>query len=367
MRVLITTDPIGGVWQFTQELASGLLGKGFGVALVVLGGTPSIAQQASCNRLAATYGDNFLLEVLGAPLEWMPKNERAYRAAESSLLRICEKFSADVLHANQFCFGALPLRIPKIVTAHSDVLSWADHCRGGRLEESDWLRHYERLVTEGLNGADVVSAPTEWMLRALARNLALPRRTSVIANGRTISQPNNAERRMRAITAGRLWDEAKDVGLLNGISSPFQIVAAGDCKDQSEGRSFGLNGVKLLGPLCEEELLARFCESAIYICTSRYEPFGLAPLEAALCGCAVVARDIASLREVWADSALYFSDQASLSALLHQLYANPEDLKAAQVSSSRRAQRFTAERMVEAYSSLYAEIHQEAEATAYVA
>ena len=55
----------------------------------------------------------------------------------------------------------------------------------------------------------------------------------------------------------------------------------------------------MLGPLAEEDLLALFQESAIYLCTSRYEPFGLAPLEAALCGCAVVANDIESLREVW--------------------------------------------------------------------
>ena len=367
MRVLITTDPIGGVWPFAQELASGLLGKGFGVALAVLGGVPSAAHQAQCARLASTYGERFWWEVLGAQLEWMPENEAAYCAAEESLVRLCNEFGADVLHANQFCFGALPLQIPKIVTAHSDVLSWADHCRGGKLEASAWLRRYERLVTEGLEGADAVIAPTDWMLGALALNFTLPRRTHVIANGRTLLTQRCGERQLQAITAGRLWDEAKDVGFLIGVSSPFPILAAGDCKDESARRLPDRNGITWLGRLCEEELLARFRESAIYICTSRYEPFGLAPLEAALCGCAVVARDIASLREVWANGALYFSDQASLSAVLHRLYANPNHLKGAQTNSLRRARHFTAERMVDAYASLFVEMHQEAEARAYVA
>jgi len=37
-----------------------------------------------------------------------------------------------------------------------------------------------------------------------------------------------------------------------------------------------------------------------------YEPFGLAPLEAALSRCAIVANDIPSLREVWGSAAMYF-------------------------------------------------------------
>ena len=49
-----------------------------------------------------------------------------------------------------------------------------------------------------------------------------------------------------------------------------------------------------------------FRQSAIYLCASRYEPFGLAPLEAALCGCALVLRDLPSLREIWGNSALFF-------------------------------------------------------------
>jgi glycosyltransferase involved in cell wall biosynthesis len=84
-----------------------------------------------------------------------------------------------------------------------------------------------------------------------------------------------------------------------------------------------------------------------------YEPFGLAPLEAALCGCAVVANDIPSLREVWADSALYFQNRESLSCLLQKLSTDYDFLGQAQIRSQLRARHFTAQRMAAAYLGLF--------------
>ena len=60
------------------------------------------------------------------------------------------------------------------------------------------------------------------------------------------------------------------------------------------------------GELSESEMRELLSRAAIYIATSKYEPFGLAPLEAALSRCAIVANDIPSLREIWGDAALYF-------------------------------------------------------------
>ncbi len=93
-------------------------------------------------------------------------------------------------------------------------------------------------------------------------------------------------------------------------------------------------------------------QSKIYLCTSIYEPFGLAPLEAALCGCAVVANDIPSLREVWSDGALFFNCPESLADVMHTLQ-DPDELRQARARSSRRAQWFTAARMTEAYLAVF--------------
>jgi glycosyltransferase involved in cell wall biosynthesis len=109
----------------------------------------------------------------------------------------------------------------------------------------------------------------------------------------------------------------------------------------------------LLGSLPQSSLLALLAHSSIYIATSIYEPFGIAPLEAALCGCAVVANDIASLREVWGDDALYFDGPRSLSMLLQQLNRDEQQLAQARQRSFARAHELTAHRMADGYEALY--------------
>jgi glycosyltransferase involved in cell wall biosynthesis len=128
-----------------------------------------------------------------------------------------------------------------------------------------------------------------------------------------------------------------------------------------------IGNARLLGWLEEEQLLALFRRSAVYLSTALYEPFGLAPLEAALCGCAVVAYDIPSLREVWGDAALFFENAASLQVLLARLAERPEELAAAQNRSSLRARQLTADRMVDAYLALFRQALLGREALTHVA
>jgi glycosyltransferase involved in cell wall biosynthesis len=114
--------------------------------------------------------------------------------------------------------------------------------------------------------------------------------------------------------------------------------------------------LQALGILNEQALFAVFGSSSIYIAASRYEPFGLAPLEAALCGCAVVARDIPSLREVWGDAAAYFSDADGLERLLGFLAEDPAALRQAQIAAMEHARRYTAERMATEYVEIYSDL-----------
>ncbi len=103
----------------------------------------------------------------------------------------------------------------------------------------------------------------------------------------------------------------------------------------------------------EQQLLDLFRSSSIYLALSVYEPFGLAPLEAALCGCAVVANDIPSFREVWGSSALYFQGARSLSDLLAQLASEPVLLRDFQSRALSRALPMTRARMVGRYLEVY--------------
>ena len=352
MRLLITTDTVGGVWRFALELTQGLLAEGDAVALASFGRRALASQREECTQLRAEWGDLFEYSEHDIPLEWMQKNERCLIEGAPVLLQVARTFGAELLHSNQFCYGAVEIGIPKVVSAHSDVLSWARACRGSLPEPSAWLERYCDLVAKGLRSADAVTAPTAWMLDELDKSFPVRPEGTVVPNGRTIVAPPARERRLQAATVGRLWDEAKDVALLTNIKSPIPIVVAGDT--ECDGRQLiPALRISFLGVLSEREVLRLFAKSAVYVCTSKYEPFGLAPLEAALCGCAIVARDILSLREVWGDAALWFNTAEELSALLKWLSEDRDSLCKAQQRASQQARQFSRERMVESYRAIY--------------
>lgn len=356
MRVLLTTDTVGGVWSFTRELTLGLLGMGHAVALVSFGRVPSEDQESWCSAMAAEHRGEFRYVNSTVPLEWMHSNERSYVGGMEALLRLALAFRADVVHSNQFCYGKLPLDVPKVITAHSDVLSWSEACRPSGLESSEWLETYRALVQDGLDGADRVIAPTRWMLDALGRQFRLEVPSDVIYNGRTLSCAGIGQAKMQAVSVGRVWDEAKNLGFLDSVHAAMPLLIAGEIMHEEATVPDRIGTARLLGPLDEAEILKLLCTSSVYLALSIYEPFGLAPLEAALCGCAVVAHDIASLREVWGEGALYFRDASELEALLWGLQHSPALLMQARKASYRRALEFSALRMTTSYVALYEEL-----------
>ena len=383
MRLLMTTDTVGGVWTFTSELTRQLLQRGHAVHLVSFGRKPSPEQQAWADHLLASHTPDLSTEgaldierprspaslpctASGAPpftytgsdlpLEWMQNNEDVFEAGQAVLLNLLQRHPFDLILTNQFCFGRLDTAVPRIVVAHSDVLSWARACNPSTLEGSPWLNRYTSLVQGGLLSAMAVATPTAAMGRALKASFFLPANYVVIPNGVTpeVTADPAPVRKLQAITAGRLWDPAKGLDILRHLAAPMPLLIAGDHHLEQPAQDAGWPAhLNDLGPLSRSALHQRFRESAIYLCTSRYEPFGLAPLEAALCGCAVVARDLPSLREVWEDNALYFTDEPSLQQTLQALATNHELLAEAQRRAHARASQFTPERMTDAYLHLF--------------
>ncbi len=355
MRILMTTDTVGGVWTYTRELVLGLLDadEAVSILLVTLGSNATPEQMAWLRGTAGQYRKRFAFETTTLPLEWQQDNAKAYIYAEPLLRR--KSFAPDLFHSNQFCFGALPLSCPKIVVAHSDVLSWHVAVRGAdSLQSSPWIDQYSRLVQDGLAGAHAVVAPTHAMLHDLAAGFGEQPRSHVIPNGRSVHVPH-AARQLQAVTAGRVWDEAKGMAVLEDCLTPMPVMIAGEISNP-EG-SYDASRLRrrvLLGALSETHMLELFAQSAIYLVTSLYEPFGLAAVEAAQCGCAVVARDIPSQREVWADDAAYFTDADSLCRTLERLAKNQERLHDAQGRAMLRVRsRYLREHMTAGYLKLY--------------
>jgi hypothetical protein len=118
-RVLMTADTVGGVWSHALELAAGLGRRGVQVALATMGAPPSDLQRAQVAALPTV-----TLHESSYRLEWMADPWRDVRAAGDWLLRLERQLQPDLVHLNQFAFGALPFVAPTVLVAHSCVLSW---------------------------------------------------------------------------------------------------------------------------------------------------------------------------------------------------------------------------------------------------
>jgi glycosyltransferase involved in cell wall biosynthesis len=256
----------------------------------------------------------------------------------------------DVVHVNGYAHASLDWHAPVVCVAHSCVLSWWEAVKGDA-PPPEWDR-YRDEVQRGLLGADVVIAPTMAMLGALRRQYAVGEETAVIPNGVASHAGNGRVRERVVLGAGRLWDEAKNLVALDRVARrlPWPIEVAGDLP-AAHARP---RHVRLLGRLAREELVRRQATATVFCAPALYEPFGLAPLEAAHAGCALVLGDIPSLREVWGDAAL-FADPRDDDALADALERAMEQPIWAD-RALERARQYTPERMGDAYLEAYGRV-----------
>lgn len=356
MHVLITSDTVGGVWTYTQELVAGLAGAGHQITLVSFGKLPFPHQTAWMQTISGL--DYRPTEYR---LEWMETAERDIEESRRYLELIVQEVRPDVLHFSQYCYGDLPVDVPRIVVAHSDVVGWWVAVHGSEPDDTPWIRRYRQHVMNGVNAADVVVAPSKWMLDQVGKHYVHPEHKTVIYNGRTPSLfDRSLPKEDFVLSVGRVWDPAKQARLLLEAPVESRICIVGwerePGKDGNEALLKGRDNVELLGPRSQSELLSLYSRAAIYAATSQYEPFGLSPLEAALSGCALLMNDNPVFHELWGDAAIYFNrnDADDLGRRLHELRADSSrrDEHAARAYETAVAT-FTASRMVQQYENVY--------------
>jgi glycosyltransferase involved in cell wall biosynthesis len=95
---------------------------------------------------------------------------------------------------------------------------------------------------------------------------------------------------------------------------------------------------------------------------ARYEPFGLAALEAGRCGCALVLGDIPSLREVWGDAATFVDpdDRDALVGEVNRLLDDPARRLRAARAALARSSLYTTAAMADGYLAAYRHLGREA-------
>jgi glycogen synthase len=346
-RVLVTADAVGGVWTHAVGLARGLEGRGVEVLLAVLGPAPDAARRADAAGLR--------VEATGLGLEWRDRAGPLARDARRALLALERRFRPDVVHANGFREAAAGFAAPVLVGAHSCVRTWWRACRGGDPPAGEW-GPYERGVREGLAAAGLLVAPTAAFLAAFreAWGASTLPPARAVPNGLDPDDAPAAPKRPFVLAAGRLWDEAKGVATLAEAAPglPWPVLVAGD------GPGPAGEGVRRLGRLPSAELRALMAGAAVFAAPARYEPFGLAALEAAAAGCALVLGDVPTLRELWDGAARFVppGDPGALRRALLDLIGDEGERTRLGALARERARTFTQERMVEGYLGAYAEL-----------
>jgi glycosyltransferase involved in cell wall biosynthesis len=321
-RILLVADCVGGVWQYSLELSAGLAAHGIEAVLAVAGPQPTSAQRAAAEQIPG-----LRLHSLAAALDWQVHDERDLSPLRAQLVALAGEAGVDLVHLNGAALGDLPVAQPVVVTQHSCLATWWQAMRPGEVLPQTWRWHRARTAA-GLAAAAAVIVPSAAFADRLRRIYGSQITLDVVHNGRTLRAPRVSPRRqMVVLTAGRLWDEAKNLHTLDAAAAGIRwpVLAAGPTRgpDRQEIR---LKHVVALGTLDGATLDDRLWRAAVFASLAIYEPFGLAVLEAALAGCALVLSDTATFRELWDDAALFVppGDPSAARDAVNGLIAEPE-------------------------------------------
>ena len=356
LRVLVTAEAQGGLWQYSLDLARGLSRLGIETIIAVTGRSPSAEKTWAA---AAIPG----LELVDTGLAADSGDVSSLRAAGDGIADLADRRSADLVHLNMPALAAFaPFQVPVVAAHHRCAASWWEAVHGTPLPaEFGWRRD---LVRAGLDAADVVVAPTAAFGAAVQRIYGLQETPRTVHYGRSPLQvPCHAPQDF-VFTAGRLWDRGKNLDLLDAAAEriPVPIRAAGPRRGPN-GASVVFDNIDCVGDLGADELARWLSARPVFVSAALYEPFGLAVLEAASAGCPLILSDIPSFRELWDEIAIFVpaDDERAFSRAIAGLVADDFERAVMGRASAERARLYTpdvtAAQMAAIYRSLLPAVH----------
>lgn len=329
--MLLTTDAVGGVWRYSLDLAAGMVQRPI---LVVLGPSPSQAQRDEAAALGLQLIDT------GLPLDWTAADPAALTAVTAALKSLAAGQGVRSVHLHAPALaGPDPWEPAAVVVAHSCVATWWQAVRGGPLpDDLAWRAEATRV---GLHTADAVIAPSKAHAESTCRAYGDCMITAV-HNGAhpLLAGEGRGDSTGPILTAGRLWDEAKNATVLDQVASRLDtpIHAAGPVTGPN-GAHVNLPNLHLLGPLDARAMRRAYAKASVFASLARYEPFGLSVLEAAQSGLRLVLSDIPTFRELWDGAARFVPLGADPVPALRAALTDTGD-------ATRHAARYTLEKTV---------------------
>ncbi|HYD28080.1 glycosyltransferase family 4 protein [Brevundimonas sp.] len=350
--MLMTTDAVGGVWAYALDLSAGLLARGIGVTLAVLGPPPGPGQRRAAERI-----EGLGLVETGLPLDWTAADAGGIASAAQEIARLAAACDADLVHLNTPALAADGrFAMPVVGACHSCLASWWSTVKGEQ-PMPEAFRWRTDLLARGYAACDRLIAPSySFMQETAALYGVLPQ---AVRNGRTPARAAPATRRNPVVmTSGRLWDDGKNVRALDRAAGRMrgQVHAAGPLKGP-DGQAVAFEHILCLNQLDAPVLAGHLERSAVFASLSLYEPFGLGVLEAAQAGCALVLSDIPTFRELWQGAAVFVpaEDDLAVAEALDSLLDDPGRAAELGRCAAERSTRFTVDAMVEGTLAVYAE------------
>ena len=115
MKILMTTDTVGGVWHYSIDLVRALLEEEIEVLLLAMGPMPSSGQQEEVKKHQKS-GLSFFYKPY--KLEWMENPWEDVEEAGRWLLKLKDEVQPDLVHLNGLGHGDLDWGVP-VVTVSS--------------------------------------------------------------------------------------------------------------------------------------------------------------------------------------------------------------------------------------------------------
>lgn len=189
--------------------------------------------------------------------------------------------------------------------------------------------------------------------------------TQNVAKPRNSTLEKNGERPYMLYVGARGWYKNFDLLLNTFIRKKyyknFDLVLAGGGKKLSDQQQEAVSkcdgtGSWIKQKFCADVELTELYSNAIaFICTSRYEGFGIPLIEAMACACPVIASNASSIPEVVGDAALLFNpeDPEDLGRKIDTLINDRSVSIGLSERGKLRAERFTWEAMADAVYKVY--------------
>ncbi len=291
----------------------------------------------------------------------------------------CRRLDTDVAHVPYYAAPVFS-SVPTVVTVHDLIPLILDEYRAGLL-----VRAYTRLVSAAARRAQALISDSESARQDILAHLGIPEeRIEVIplaVDDRLGPAPKEAQRQVRrryqlpetfVLYLGG-FDRRKNLTTLfralallrDGLRTPPALAVAGRLATQesrvvSDPRRLASEAgvsdlVRFLGWVSPAEKPALYSAASVFAFPSRYEGFGLPPLEAMACGTPVVASDASSLPEVVGPGGILVApdDPKAWSQALASLLEDCSQRQVLENAALAQSRRFSWRRTAEATAAVY--------------